>query len=152
MGVNKAILLGNLGKDPELKYTPAGQAVATFSLATTERYTDKGGQRQDRTEWHNVVVWGKLAELVNQYLKKGRTVYIEGRITSRSWDDRDGNKRYRTEIVAQSVEFIGGGASSGGAPSGLQSDGPSVPDVSSYDMNQTGQISGPDPMADDLPF
>ena len=80
-GVNKAILVGNLGKDPELRYTPAGQPVASFSLATTERWSDKNGQRQDRTEWHNIVVWGKLAELANQYLKKGSKVLIEGRLT-----------------------------------------------------------------------
>ena len=100
VGVNKVILIGNLGKDPELRYTPSGQPVATFSLATTERWTDRNGQRQDRTEWHTVVAWGKLGELVNQYLKKGRSAYIEGRITTRSWDDKDGNKRYKTEIVA----------------------------------------------------
>jgi single-strand DNA-binding protein len=107
MGINKAILIGKLGKDPELRYTPGGQPVASFSLATTERWTDKNGQRQDRTEWHNIVVWGKLAELVNQYLKKGRSAYIEGRITNRSWDDKDGNKKYRSEIVATTVEFLG---------------------------------------------
>lgn len=114
MGINKAILIGNLGKDPELKYTPGGQAVATFSLATTERWSDRNGQKQDRTEWHNIVVWGKQAELVNQYLKKGRSVYIEGRITTRSWDDRDGVKKYRTEIVATQVQFLGGGPQSSG--------------------------------------
>jgi len=107
-GVNKVILIGNLGKDPELRYTPGGQPVASFSLATTERWSDKNGQRQDRTEWHNIVVWGKLAELANQYLKKGRSAYIEGRITNRSWDDRDGNKKYRTEIVANQIQFLGG--------------------------------------------
>lgn len=116
IGINKAILIGNLGKDPELRYTPGGQPVASFTLATTERWTDRNGQRQDRTEWHNVVAWGKLAELVNQYLKKGRSAYIEGRITTRSWDDRDGNKKYRTEIVANQIQFLGngGGGSAGG--------------------------------------
>ena len=115
-GVNKVILIGNLGKDPELRYTPAGQATASFSLATTDRWTDKNGQRQERTEWHNIVVWNKLAELVNQYLKKGRSAYVEGRITTRSWDDRDGNKKYRTEIVAREVQFLGGpGGGQGGS-------------------------------------
>lgn len=122
LGVNKAILIGNLGRDPELRYTPGGQPAANFTLATTERWTDKNGQRQERTEWHNIVAWGKLAELVNQYLKKGRSVYIEGRITTRSWDDRDGNKKYRTEIVANQVQFIGTGGTSaandGYAPQG----------------------------------
>jgi single-strand DNA-binding protein len=114
-GVNKVILIGNLGKDPELRYTPSGQATANFTLATTEKFTDKNGQKQERTEWHNIVAWAKLAELVNQYLKKGRPAYIEGRITYRSWDDRDGNKKYRTEIVAQTVQFLGAGP---GGPSG----------------------------------
>ena len=109
VGVNKVILIGNLGKDPELRYTPGGQPAANFPLATTERWTDKNGQRQERTEWHNIVAWGKLAELVNQYLKKGRQAYVEGRITTRSWDDRDGNKKFRTEIVATTVQFLGGG-------------------------------------------
>lgn len=154
MGINKAILVGNLGKDPELKYTPSGQAVATFSLATTERYVDKSNQKQERTEWHNIVVWGKLAEVVNQYLKKGKSAYIEGRITTRSWDDRDGNKKYRTEIIATTVEFIGGnaGGGAGGAPGGNYAPShaaePGIQDMPSYDMGPSGQ----DPMADDLPF
>ena len=113
-GVNKAILIGNLGKDPELRYTPGGQPTASFSLATTDRWTDKNGQKQERTEWHNIVAWGKLAELVNQYLKKGRSAYVEGRIATRSWDDRDGNKKYRTEIVANQIQFLGGGPGQSG--------------------------------------
>jgi single-strand DNA-binding protein len=108
-GVNKVLLIGNLGKDPELRYTPGGQPVASFPIATTERWADKSGQRQERTEWHNIVVWGKLAELCNQYLKKGRSAYVEGRITTRSWDDRDGNKKYKTEIVATQIQFLSGG-------------------------------------------
>src|SRR5512136_49148 len=112
-GVNKVILIGNLGRDPELRYTPGGQPTAGFSLATTEKWTDKNGQKQERTEWHNIVAWGKLAELVNQYLKKGRSAYVEGRINTRSWDDRDGNKKYRTEITASQIQFLGGG---GGGP------------------------------------
>ncbi len=119
LGVNKVILIGHLGKDPELRYTPGGQPTASFSLATTERWTDKNGQRQERTEWHNIVAWGKLAELVNQYLKKGRAAYIEGRINTRSWDDRDGNKKYKTEIVANQIQFL----SSGGAPQSGEASG-----------------------------
>lgn len=121
-GINKVILIGNLGKDPELRYTPSGQPTASFSLATTERWTDKNGQRQERTEWHNIVAWGRLAELANQYLKKGRPVYIEGRITNRSWDDKDGNKKYRTEIVANQIQFLGSGPapSSGTTENNLQ--------------------------------
>ncbi len=105
--LNKVILIGNLGKDPELKYTPSNQAVCTFSLATTEKWTDKQGQKQESTEWHNIVVWGKTAELANQYLKKGRSVYIEGKIQTRSWEDRDGVKKYRTEIIVTQMQFLG---------------------------------------------
>lgn len=111
MSVNKVIILGRLGQDPEMKYTPNGSAVCNFSLATTESWTDKSGQKQDRTEWHRIVVWGKLAELCNQYLAKGRQAFIEGKLQTRSWDDKDGNKRYTTEILASTVQFIGGQAS-----------------------------------------
>ncbi len=147
LGVNKVILIGNLGKDPELRYTPGGQPVATFSLATTERWNDKNGQRQDRTEWHNIVVWGKLAELVNQYLKKGRSAYVEGKITTRSWDDRDGVKKYRTEIVANQVQFLG---SSGSSSSDM---GSSVMDqnVPGFDMAPMEPIGGAT-VDEDLPF
>lgn len=147
--VNKVILIGNLGKDPEFKYTPGGQAVATFSLATTERFADKGGQRQERTEWHNIVAWGKLAELSNQYLKKGRSVYIEGRITTRSWDDKDGVKKYKTEIVANTLQFIGGpssGANNSPDPEFSQS-------APSYDAPSNHGGGHADSMVEeDLPF
>jgi single-strand DNA-binding protein len=111
MSVNKVILVGNLGRDPELRATPSGQSVCNFSLATTERFTDRGGQQRDQTEWHNIVVWGKQADLCGQYLKKGRQVYVEGRLTTRQYDAKDGSgKRYRTEVVAQRVQFLGGRA------------------------------------------
>jgi single-strand DNA-binding protein len=113
--VNKAIILGNLGRDPELRHTPGGKAVATLRIATNEVWTDQSGERQERTEWHTVVVWGRQAENCNQYLKKGRTVYIEGRLTTRKWQDKDGKDRYSTEIVADRVQFIGGGSGGGGA-------------------------------------
>ncbi len=123
MSVNKVILVGNLGKDPELRYTPSGAAVATFSLATTERFKGKDGQQQDKTEWHNIVTWNKLAEICGKYLHKGKQVYIEGRIQTRSYDDRDGNKKYITEIVAEQMQMLGragedngGYARSGGEP------------------------------------
>lgn len=106
-GVNKVILIGNLGKDPELRYLPTGEPVAKFTLATNFRAKDKDGQWQDKTEWHNIVVFRKQAEICNEYLKKGSPVYIEGRIQNRSWEDKDGNKRYVTEIVAQSVKMLG---------------------------------------------
>ncbi len=106
--VNKAIILGNLGRDPELRHTQAGKAVATLKIATNEVWTDQSGERQERTEWHTVVVWGRQAETCNQYLKKGRSVFIEGRIQTRKWQDKEGHDRYSTEIVADRVQFVGG--------------------------------------------
>ncbi len=114
--VNKVILIGNLGADPELRYTPGGQAVASLRLATTERFKNRDGEQQERTDWHNVVCWGRLAEIANEYLKKGRPVYIEGRIQYRSYDDKDGIKRYRTDIVAQNMQFLGGRGETERAP------------------------------------
>lgn len=113
MSVNRAILIGNLGKDPELRFTASGQAVARFSLATNEKWKDRDGNAQERTEWHNVVVWGKQGESCGQYLTKGRQVYVEGRITNRQYEDKDGNKRSITEIIAQRVQFLGGGGGRG---------------------------------------
>ncbi|MEW6413526.1 MAG: single-stranded DNA-binding protein [Candidatus Zixiibacteriota bacterium] len=113
MSVNKAILIGNLGKDPELKYTPSGKAVATFSLATTERWTGQDGQKNESTTWHNIVAWGRQAEVMKEYLAKGKSVYIEGRIVNRSYDDKDGNKRYISEVVVQNFQFIGSRGSAG---------------------------------------
>ena len=114
-GVNKAIIVGNLGKDPEVRFTPGGQPVANFTIATNESWKDKNGQQQERTEWHRIVVWGKLAELCGEYLKKGRQAYVEGRIQTREWNDKEGKKNYTTEIVANTVQFLGGrdGASAG---------------------------------------
>src|SRR5262245_13447353 len=114
-GVNKVILIGNLGADPELRYTPGGQAVADIRLATNESWTDKNGQKQERTEWHRVVMWGRPAEICKQYLTKGSRLYIEGRLQTRSWDDKDGNKKYMNEIVANDFMFLGGkGGGAGG--------------------------------------
>ena len=107
--VNRVTLIGNLGRDPELKFTPQGNAVCKLSVATTEKWRDQQGKPQERTTWHNVVVWGKQAEACEQYLSKGKQVFIEGRIDNRSYDDKDGNKKYITEIVAQNVRFLGGG-------------------------------------------
>ena len=106
-GVNKAILVGRLGKDPEIKYTPSGTAIANFTMATSENYKDKDGQKQERTEWHKIVAFGKLAEICGESLAKGKQVYIEGRIQTRSWDDKDGNKKYMTEIVANIMQMLG---------------------------------------------
>ncbi len=117
--VNKVILIGNLGRDPELRYTASGQGVTNFTLATNERWRDKDGNNQERTEWHRIVVWGKSAENCAQYLQKGRSVYVEGRLQTREWEDKDGNKRSTTEVVALNVTFLGsqrGGGGPGGEP------------------------------------
>lgn len=106
--LNKVMLIGNLGKDPEVRFTGGGQAVANFPIATTEKWKNKEGTWEEKTEWHNIVVWGKLAELCREYLHKGRSAYIEGRLQTRSWQDKDGNKRYTTEVIAQTVQFLGG--------------------------------------------
>ena len=106
-GVNKVILVGHLGRDPELRYTQNGQAVANFSLATSESYAKRDGEREDRTEWHRIVAWGRLAEICAEYLSKGRQVYIEGRIQTREWEDREGEKRRTTEIVAREMQMLG---------------------------------------------
>ena len=105
--VNKVILIGNLGRDPELRYTQSGQAVTNFSLATTDRFSNKSGEREERTEWHRVVAWARTAELCAQYLSKGRSVYVEGRLQTREWEDKEGQKRRTTEVVAQTVQFLG---------------------------------------------
>ncbi len=119
MSVNKVILVGRLGQDPEVRYTPSGAAVANFSVATNEAWTDKSGQKQERAEWHKVVVWGKQAELCKQYLAKGRQVYLEGRLQTRQWQDKEGQTRYTTEIQVQTIQFLGaapGAARSQDAP------------------------------------
>ena len=113
MSVNKVILIGRLGQNPEVRYTPSGAGVANFSVATNESWTDKSGQKQERTEWHKVVVWGKLAELCGQYLAKGRQVYLEGRLQTREWKDKEGQTKYTTEVQAQSVQFLGAQAGAG---------------------------------------
>ncbi|OQY04164.1 MAG: single-stranded DNA-binding protein [Desulfobacteraceae bacterium 4572_123] len=106
--INKAILVGRLGRDPEIRYTASGMAVANFTIATSEKWKDKtSGEMQERTEWHRIVAWGKLGEICGEYLAKGRQVYIEGRIQTRQWEDKDGNKRYTTEIVANEMKMLG---------------------------------------------
>jgi len=141
-GINKVILIGRLGQDPEVRYTPDGTAVANFSIATSEEWKDKNsGEKRERTEWHRIVAWRRLGEICGEYLSKGRQVYIEGRIQTRSWEDKDGNKRYTTEIIASDVQFLGGRDSANGA-------GPSA------GAPQTGG-QGPSPQGpqdDDIPF
>ena len=107
-GVNKVILVGNLGRDPQLDYTKSGMARCRFSLATTEQYNDCDGQRQEKTEWHNVVLWGRLAEIANEYLKKGRQVYIEGQIRTRQYEDQEGQQKWITEIIGREMQMLGG--------------------------------------------
>ena len=142
--VNKAIIVGNLGKDPEVRYTQSGQAVASFTVATTETWMGRENGRQERTDWHNIVVWGKQAETCGQYLAKGRQVYIEGAIRPRSYEDKEGNKRYITEIVAQRVQFLGS-RDGGGTRSGQSfDDGPS----GGFDDAGAGSV----PPDDDVPF
>lgn len=153
-GINKVILIGNLGADPEVRFTPSGQAVANFRIATSESWTDKGsGQKQERTEWHRIVVWGKLAELCGEYLKKGRQCYVEGRLQTREWTDKEGKKNYTTEVVAQTVQFLGGpggrggeGGGSGGGYRGGQRD-----DAGGGGSAPPEDFGGPPP-SDDIPF
>jgi single-strand DNA-binding protein len=151
--VNKVILVGNLGADPELKYTPSNRPVCNLSIATNEVFKDKGGQRQERTEWHRVTVWGEQAENCSKYLAKGRMVYIEGRLQTRSWEDKtDGKKRYSTEIVADRVTFLGGGAAEGGgARRGGRPWGEEGASSSSNAAEPEGH-GAPPPSDDDIPF
>ena len=112
--INKVILIGNLGKDPEVNYTSAGTAVTKFSVATTEQWTDKSGEKQNHTEWHRVVAWGRLGEICGEYLHKGKQVYIEGKLRTNEWEDREGNRRFTTEIVANVMQMLGGRAKAEG--------------------------------------
>jgi single-strand DNA-binding protein len=145
MSVNKVILVGNLGKDPEVRYTQTGSAVANFSIATSEQWNDRDGKRQERTEWHNIVVWGKQAEHCGQYLSKGRQVFIEGSIRTRSYDDKSGNKRYITEIIAQRIQFLGSGGGTRGPQQCMDTGG--VDDIA-----MGGMGGGQPPSDDDIPF
>jgi single-strand DNA-binding protein len=142
-GVNKVILIGNLGRDPEVRYTRDGTAVANLNLATTETWNDANGQRQEKTEWHKVVCWGKLAEIAKEYLGKGRQVYIEGRLQTNSWNDKDGNKRYTTEIKADQMVMLGGRGGEGFS----RESGPPAESVPSDVGSQPFQAT-----EDDVPF
>ena len=146
--VNKVILIGNLGRDPELRYTQNGQPVANFSLATSENWTDKtSGEKVEKTEWHRVVVWGRTAEHCSQYLSKGRSVYIEGRLQTRDWEDKEGQKRSTTEVNAQTVQFLGGPRGQNQPDAGSpQTGSPSQP------SSTGGDSAGPPAAGDDVPF
>jgi single-strand DNA-binding protein len=141
MSVNKVILIGNLGKDPELRFTSTGSAVARFPIATSEVWNDRDGNKQERTEWHNIIVWGKQGESCSQYLAKGRQVFVEGSIRSRSYDDKSGTKRYVTEIVAQRIRFLGGGGGTRMAP-----------EIEGGASDETPSAGGQPPFDDDIPF
>lgn len=148
--VNKVILIGNLGRDPEVRSTPSGQAVASFTLATNRRWRDKNGQKQEETEWHNIVVWGKQAEIAGQYLTKGKQIYLEGRLQTRSWEDRNsGEKKYRTEIVCDNFQMLSRGDMEGGRGGGGSRDfgGGSSGGGPSYDDPGYGPEDD-----DDIPF
>lgn len=148
MSVNKVIILGRLGQDPELKYTPGQMPVTNFTVATSESWADKSGQKQERTEWHRVVVWGKLAELCKQYLSKGRQVYLEGTLQTRSWDDKTGQKRYTTEIVAKTIQFIGPNANPGvGAREDYKAPAEFSGPTNDYEVATDANFT-----ADDIPF
>lgn len=121
-GVNKVIIIGRLGQDPELKTIPSGQQVARLNVATSESFTGKDGSKQERTEWHRIVAWGKLADLCGRYLTKGRQVYIEGKLNTRSWEDQQGQKKYSTEIVANTVQFLGSNQQQGERPANHSND------------------------------
>lgn len=153
--VNKVILIGNLGKDPEVKYTPSGTPVAKFSLATNEKYKDKGGEWQERTEWHNIVAWQRLAEIIGEYVKKGSKLYIEGRLQTSSWEDKQsGEKKYRTEIVANDVVLLSGrgegGDSEGGGRSFSRSAG--APSGGEQRASHHEEMAGAEITDEDIPF
>ena len=139
-GVNKVILVGNLGSDPTMRYTSGGTAVANFNIATSETFKNKSGEKETRTEWHRVIAWARLAEICNEYLKKGKQVYIEGRLQTRSWDDKDGNKKYTTEVVANNMVMLGRAGETGDVP----------PPQDMPETESVSQAAGGDD--DDLPF
>jgi single-strand DNA-binding protein len=159
--VNKVILMGNLGKDPEVRFMPNGDAVCNFSIATTDNWKDKNGEKQERTEWHNIVMYRKLAEIAGEYLKKGRPVFIEGRLQTRKWQTKEGQDRYTTEIIAESMQMLGGrdsGSGSSSSPSNAQN--PSSLQGND-EFNQAPQRTGGvaqaaatnfDDIEDDIPF
>ncbi len=154
-GINKVILLGNLGKDPEMRHTPSGVPVCSFPVATSESYTDRqSGERRTQTEWHNVVLWRRLAEIAEQYLRKGSQVYIEGKIRTRSWDDENGNKRYTTEVVADQMQLLGRPQGDDNRQPQQQQQSYAGSSASPQPSQSGGQVNdlGNDGGADDLPF
>ena len=154
--VNKAILIGNLGKDAELRFTSGGTPVASFSMATTERYNDRDGNKKEDTQWHNIVVWGKTAEAIHTYLVKGKQIYVEGKLQTRKWTDKEGKDRYTTEVRADRVVLLGGGGGAGAGAGGPRAAAPSRERYGSApaDMGDGGGDFSPvdTPNDDDIPF
>jgi single-strand DNA-binding protein len=148
-GVNKVILIGRLGSDPESRATSGGKAVANFNIATSENYKDRNGERQEKTEWHRIVMFDRLAEIAQQYLNKGKLVYIEGRLQTRTWDDKDGNKRYTTEVVARNMQMLGGRGDNAGSSDSQSQSYPSSQSAASPAPSAGGAAAAGD---DDLPF
>lgn len=140
--INKVILIGRLGRDPEMRFTPAGKAVTNFTMATSETWKDESGERQERTEWHRIVIWGKLAEVAAKYLSKGKQVYIEGRLQTREWTDKEGQKRYTTEVVAGQMQMLSEKGEGGGSGGGFSDPGPTDNDFAPSDQGAF----------DDIPF
>lgn len=155
--VNKVIILGNLGKDPELRNTSNGKAVTTLTVATSETWNDANGQRQEKTEWHTIVVWGRSAENCKQYLSKGRSVYVEGRLQTRKWQDKEGKDQYTTEIVAAEMQMLDGRPGAGGGMGGGSEGGEyDYPEARQQQQPRRAPESAPvremEPMEDDIPF
>jgi single-strand DNA-binding protein len=150
--VNKVILLGNLGRDPETRYSPEGAAITNVSIATTRRYKDASGQQQEETEWHRVVFFSRLAEIAGEYLKKGRPVYVEGRLRTRKWTDKDGNEKYTTEIVAENMQLLGSRDGGGGGGAGPETDEAPAPRAASSKPAAAKPAANIADMDDDIPF
>jgi single-strand DNA-binding protein len=152
-GINKVILIGNLGRDPEVRYSPSGQAVANVTLATSESWKDKtSGEKQERTEWHRVVFFGRLAEIVGEYLKKGAQVYIEGRLQTRKWQDKDGNDRYTTEIVANDMQMLGSRSGAGQPSDSFNQDQSYPADKAGVKSEAKSPAAAGADFDDDIPF
>ena len=153
--INKVILIGNLGQDPELRYTQNGKAVASFSLATTDRFSSRDGDRQERTEWHRIVTWERTAENCARFLSKGRSCFVEGRLQTREWEDKEGVKRRTTEVVAQNVQFLGEPRGNAGERDQIGSqfrDDPAEAPAGPASSGPPAAQSGGDPPSDDIPF
>lgn len=148
--VNKVILIGNVGRDPETRYMPSGDAMVNLSLATSEQWKDKNGEKQEKTEWHRVVIFGKTAEIAGQYLRKGSQIYIEGRLQTRKWTDKEGQERYTTEIVADRMQMLGSRGGGGDAPMDREPAGGAAPESRAAASRKPG--TGIDDIDDDIPF